>query len=525
MAIDASDSAIAGGSSFRSNRLTLLWVFLASLAVRVVFLGIAPNNTTDAWSRYRDAAGWLQHPGILPRVTLEGAWLPFHIWLLGAVLWITNSEMSLRIFTVLLGTATILFYWGIVERAFGARVALASSLLLALFGFHIAYSVTTGSEVPTIFFIAAGIYAWLRFVSQADWPWGILSAAMFGMASLCRFEAWICAPILAIMVLDWGDRQSSFLVQKDLLRRALGFGLLASVPAIGWMIFSFLRWGDPLMLPHRTIEINRHAGPAILHHSILFRLFTVPASLALSLSPLVLGLAVVGLVITFSPRLRPARSLAALALSLLAFNYWNSIRYEVTQARYTLLYAWLLIPFAFQGLLWLGERWTWMKSRLAFAVVVGLFILWQAGIIAGAAFAPTRVADRLGAMSPTVPLHREERALTDWLLANHPPSAAVILDDFNWESVAIARFARLDLARTFRITPAYYSDGALMRQQLERFVNDQHPALLVCSPYGPIGGIWPAEDGEQLNVQNTVLHLQLQWRGERWRVYAVTYGK
>lgn len=509
----------------RDNAKVLISLFVLAFGIRLIFLQIAPNNTTDAWSRYHNAVFWLQNPAALPPATATNAWLPLHFWLLGTLLWLTKSEAALRLFTALLAALTVLLYWGIVRRAFDRRVALASSFLFALFGFHIAFSVTTGSEAPTIFFMVAGIYGWIRFASDHRWPWAILSAVMFGCACLCRFEPWLCAPLLGVMLLDPGNGFSIAGIFRDrvALRRAIGFALLGSAAAIGWMVFSVFKWGDPLELPHRTVALNLNFRPAVLRHSIPFRLLTVPASLMLSLSPVVAGLAAVGVLRAFKRSLRPARALAVLALVLFAFNYWNSIHYEVTQARYTLLYSWLLFPFAFEALEWFAERLPRIKFRTAIAATMIFFLLWEAGIMVGATHARPAIADRLSVLSPSVPLHREMRDLTSWLLANRPPSSAVILDEFNWDSPNIARFAHLDSASTFHITQAYYNDRAQMRQDMDQFVRAQHPALFIGSPYGPIGTLWSIGDRTQLDVPSPRLHLELKWQGPYWRVYAVTY--
>jgi len=347
------DPSAGMGAVSRRHLGLLLLLFVLAFAIRLAFIPIAPNNTTDAWQRFHDAELWLRNPGVLPKETSEGAWLPMHFWLLGSVLWLTKSEMGLRIFTALLGALTVVFCWAIFRRAFEPGIALLSAVLLVLFDFHITFSITTGSEVPTIFFLAVGVYTWLRYASEGKAVWVLLSATMFSMACLCRFEAWVCAPVLALMTLDSSQGWVPALSDRSRVKRALGFGLLASSGALGWMLFSFLKWGDALELVHRTAQLNLHFRAAILRHSMAFRVLTVPASLASSLSPLILGLAVPGLLLVLLRPLRPARSLAVLALTLFAFNFYSSVRYETTQARYTLLYSWLLFPFALEALRWL----------------------------------------------------------------------------------------------------------------------------------------------------------------------------
>jgi len=430
--------------------------------------------------------------------------------------------MSLRVFTALLGALTVVFCWAIFRRAFDARIALLSAVLLALFDFHIAFSITTGSEVPTIFFLAVGVYSWLRYSSEGGVVWVLLSAVMFSMASLCRFEAWLCAPVLAMMMFDSGQGWRAALSDRSRVKRALGFGLLASGGALGWMLFSFLRWRDALELVHRTAWLNLHFRPEVLRHSMAFRLFTVPVSLATSLSPLILLLAALGLLLVLVKPLRPARSLAVMALTLFAFNFYSSVRYVTTQARYTLLYSWLLFPFAFKALRWLANHPRRAEFSAAASGTVIFFLLWQVGIVVGATYAHPVIADRLGVMSPTIPLPHEMRGLIHWLVENKPGSSAIILDDFNWQSsTMISHFVPLDPSRTFRVTPRYYSNRDLLRRDLDEFAEARQPVLCVCSPYGPIGMMWSVRDAQDVNVEYPAIHLHVLWRGEHWRVYSI----
>src|SRR5215467_8696021 len=354
------------------SRWTATWasLFLLALIVRLVFLPITFNNTTDAWSRLHNAQLWLHHPTALPPATSHDAWLPLHFWLLGTALWVIKSETAARVFTVLLSTLTVVLCAGVWARAFGRRIALASSLVLALFGFHIAFSITTSSEAPTIFFLAAGTYGWVRYAAEARWRWLLLSTLALVAASLCRFEAWLVPPVLSLTLLDFSRGWSSVFSNGVAWRKSLRVAVGTCSGAVGWVIFSFMRWGDPFELPHRPIWLNTHFRPTVLHPSLSFRLLTVPGSLLISLSPLVAALAALGLVVVIARARGTARSLALVVLVLLGFNWWNSIRYEVTLARYTLLYSWLLIPFAFDALRWLSTHWRGADNRAAFSAVI-----------------------------------------------------------------------------------------------------------------------------------------------------------
>jgi hypothetical protein len=498
-----------------------LVLFGAALAVRLVFVHIAPNNTTDAWSRYQDALAWLKNPLHLPQETTTDAWLPLHIWLLGCVAWLGKSEMSARLFTVSVGSLTVLPYWGIVQRAFSRRAAFVSTLLLTLFGFHIAFSVTTGSEVPTIFFLAVGVYGWVRYRSEPTAGWLLLAALALGAACWCRFEAWLFSPVLSVMLLDFSHGWSGIWKNRRAWLHAGAFGVCASAGAASWMLLSFVKWGDPLALPHRTISLNLRFRAEVLRHGLLFRTLVAPGSVLASLSPLLLALALLGVLQVLLRGNPTARSLAFLLVVLFSFNEYNAVRYEITQARYTLMYSWLLIPFVLPGLESVSQRWPRAASGAALAGVVAFFVLWQGGIALYAQFGRSQAADKLDDMSPMIPLHREMRGLTKWLRLNASPSEATVLDDLNWESDTIMRFSGLDPSRTFRVTPELYANPSLLNGQVEDFIRRQNPRIVICSPYGLIGKAWHVGDLQGLQAPVAGIRLRLAWQGAFWRVYRI----
>jgi hypothetical protein len=501
------------------------WVgvfLLVGFIVRLSFVFIAPNNGVDALSRYRYALLWIRNPLHLPQPSADAAWLPLHFWLLGAILALHNSELSARLFTAVVGTLTILPYWAILRRAFGRRVALASTLVFGLFGFHVAYSVTTSSEAPTAFLLALGIYFWIRFLLEGKWKWGIAAGIALSLSSLCRFEPWISIPILSVLLLDFSRGWASVWSNRRAWLRMTCFALVASAGAVGWMIYSYARWGDALELPHRTIRDIQSLSPA-LRHPLPYRMLVVPASLAISLSPLIIALAVVGMLRVLCQAKLAARSIAVLSLTLFGFNYFNAMVHGTTQARYTLVYSWLFIPFAFEGLRWTANTWAWTNGPKGYASVIGFFLFWQSGIIAGAHYAPTMIADGLSSVSPTLPLRVENRGLTEWLRQHTNGTDAVVFDEFNYESDTLIRFSDLDSSQVYQVRHLAYSDSKILSKELQAFIRLHHPHLAVCSPDGPIGAEWALDDNENLEVSVAGIRLHLEWRGSHWRVYSIEY--
>jgi Dolichyl-phosphate-mannose-protein mannosyltransferase len=490
--------------------------FLVALAasIRVAFLFVTRNASTDAWARYQIALNWLHHPGQVP----SEVWLPLHFWLLGAVLEFHNSELTVRLATLFLGALTVLPFWALVRRVFDSRVAIYSSVVFACFGMHVGYSTTTGSEVPTIFFMVTGLYGWARYKSEENWRWGVFSGAALSAACLCRFEPWVLVAVLVPLTASFGGCwQTNF--GRD-LRRVVIFLSAASTGAVGWSLFSWWKWGSPFASAHATMVAN---ATYPIQHSMAYRLAAVPVTLLAALSPVIVGLALVGIyqAVASFPSIRGCLALAALALS--GSHFLNSALHSVTQARYTLIYSWLLIPFAFQALYALepaSNRRTVRKSFLALAL---FFVVWQAGIAVVAEYGPCSWGDKLGRLSPLMPFPFHLRELMAWVGTHAGSYDSVVVDNFNYEADDILRFA-LPGRIAFKL-PFTTDNSDLLQRELAEFIGSERPKFIVYSADGQLGRMWPLADqpAVEVNVYGNDLHLRRLWQNADYRVYAVEY--
>ena len=508
--------------SFRFDRTagqTGIILFILALLIRAIFLFITPNNGVDAWARYMYAIGWLNDPSSLPSGTANDAWLPFHFWLLGGALWFWKSEWTARVLTLLLGALTVFPIWALTRKIFGREIALGGTLALAIFGFHVGYSVTTSSEVPTICFLVTSLYCWHRYYLEPSWKWAITSGLLLAAACLTRFEAWLVPPVLILALLDYSKGWRSLRSSVQAWRNAVRFAIPASSGVIGWMLFSWEKWGDPMKLPHRTIAENT-SKIAELHHGMGYRLAVVPGALIISLSPLLAALAAVGLIGTIWRGTMLTRSLACLFLALMTFNYYNSVRHEVTQAKYTLVYSWLCMPFAFLAVAWITSRWRLCSMRCASSLLVLFFLLWQSAVAVGSIYAPPSVADRLGVLSVTLPLKTELRGLVAWLKINDPSGTGVILDDYNYEGTDIIRFSHISPSDTFSVKIHAYHDPDL-KNKIAEFVTQHKPRFCICSPDGPIGRALSLRAQRELQIPSLNVHLIRLWEGVHWAVFSI----
>ena len=505
----------AAGVSLSEGRVPAL-LFAVAILVRLLFLFVTLNNGGDSFARFSLAQGWLRTPNRLP----SDVWPPFHFWLLATALAIWNSEWSARALTMLLGAVTVVPFWGIVRRLFDRQVALYASLTLAVFGFHIGYSDTTSSEVPTVFLLVLGLYCWLRFRNGDGWRWLLAIAPVFGAACLTRFEPWLWLPVLTVLLLDFSSGLRSVLTNRTAWIRAIAFGVASSAGAIGWMIYSFLRWSSPFAQAAQT-QLLQETVYAYMRPPLWYRVVVVPGSLVVSLSPLLPALAVLGMVLIFARRrLLPAVP-AILLLVLAGAHEANSVRQSLTMSRYTLVYSWLLFPYAFEGVRWLRDK----SARLAVpnlhVAVLALFLLWQAGVTAGSYVGPDWSVDRLSMVSPTLPLTREARTIINWLRENRGPNDAILMDTYHDWSTDILRFSGVSLEDAYRVP--YPADPVALRNKVTAFLSTRHPRLLVYSPEGELGRILHPSPGSAAELPEYGIRLHRQFQTTNFVVYSIEY--
>ena len=380
---------------------------------------------------------------------------------------------------------------------------------------------TTSSEGPTIFFLVLGSYGLVRYYLNEGWPWLVLCTLGFSAASLCRYEVWIMIPLLAVCILVF-SRFEAGLLGRHIGAKTASFVLLASTGAISWMVYNFAVWGDPLAAFRRNAFGAKYLQP---QQSFIHRLVAVPGALVVTLSPLFAALALWG-VWEVARRARVQQgmlkqALAAVAMSLVALQVINSVRSNLTMARFTLMYSWLLIPYAFEGLRLISERWRVLRMRVLPGSAVVFFLLWQVGIAAGAYYAPPEIASRLSSVAPTLPLDPELRNLTHWLKTHRKPGEVIVVDQYNYEAVDITRYSDIPFSETLPVRESL--DLPPIRQEVMEFIKQRRPHLLVYCPWGILGSLWPIEDQNETALPELNIRLRRLWQGRRYRVYEVDF--
>jgi Dolichyl-phosphate-mannose-protein mannosyltransferase len=507
---------VPAGFAALQNAAVLLTI---ALSLRILFLLHSNNTGTDAWARYTASLLWAQRPDHLP----SDVWLPLPFWILGSVLHFWPTESAARIFTLLLGTVTILPFYGVAKRLCSPRVAFYASVVFACLGLHIGYSVSTSSEAPTLLLLIVGTYCWLRFRTDLKPRWFITSAVAFNAAALCRYEAGVFILLIGILIII--DRVPDNHTLSKRLRTGVMFTLLASLSSIAWSLFCIWKWGDPLAPAHKTVWLNEHR-PSVLQIGFIHKLLAVPGDLAGSLGPVVLALSLIGIVKAIKNRnSSPAADVAIMAVVMATFQYFNAVVNGTTMARYTLMYSWLFIMLCFYGIEVISGRWSLSQSRTALVFTVASFVVWQSALVLGAHYAPCWIADKLGSVSATVPLRCELRQTISWLNTHLSAADSVIVDDVQYESTDVVRFSKVASLRYFR-APFNAADTGPLLTELAAFVEANHPGVLVYSPRGQLGRIWQLPPGElQQSISGLGFGVCEVWQNGEYRVYQITYGR
>jgi hypothetical protein len=287
------------------------------------------------------------------------------------------------------------------------------------------------------------------------------------------------------------------------------------------MVFSFAKWGDPLALPHRTFALNQ-TRPADLQPDLLYSLAVVPGSLFMSLTPVVLVLALLGVAWCIARGSQLERAWACLVVLLILGNCYGSVVQRATMARYTLMYSWLLLPLAFKGLEILGRRWAVFSKTGTFAAVLLFVLAWQVGIVLGAKYAPERIADKLAVMAPTLPLPVDLQKVVDEVKTYRKEGDAIIVDNFQYEATDIIRFSGIPRADALRVP--YRRDNATIEASLRAFLETRQPRLLVYTPKGPLGRFLKLGDEESVTLPEYGMRVRRLWKGSHYALYEIDYN-
>ena len=238
------------------------WLFAALLIYFLYFFHLtAAGMLGPDEPRYASIGREMARSGdwITPRLWGE-PWFekpPLLYWMTAAAFRLgLRDELAPRLPVALVSVAFLAFFFWIVRRDFGERIAWFAALILATSAGWIGMSQAAVTDIPLAAAFSAAVLLSLRWVQKGERAQLPYAAALLGAAVLAKG---LVAPALFLPVLWFGRRRL-----LDLLRPSvLGVFLLVAAP---WYIACFVRNGWPFLnvfiWQH---HVERVFSPALQH--------------------------------------------------------------------------------------------------------------------------------------------------------------------------------------------------------------------------------------------------------------------
>lgn len=480
----------------------LLVVCAAAAALRIASFFLSENAGGDALARAQLTARWLQSPGLQFHFDV---WLPLHFWMMGAVSALVGDVgLGSRLLSLALGIASVYAMWALTRELDGAESALYSAIVFALYGLHIAYSVTSSCDVPYLFFVLAGLALFFRGRRTGS-LWLFLSGGLaLTVAAGIRYEAWVVIASLNAV----------------LLYRREFRGLAVFLPASGawpafWMAYEWVTRGNPLYSP--ALNYSWVANDISFYGaSLIYRLLLPPGVILITLTPL----AVLGFVLSGRRVWKVGGALAEFAFVLGFFAavqfYQIAAGGTMSYARYTLTLGALVAALSGVGLYRSFPRRGLLVGVMA-ANLCALFLL----AVVGNPF-----INKVRSLAPVLHFTTYVEETGRYLKSHLGARDAVVIDEYNYEPNLIAAVAGLPLLESER---AFLMPDRTTPEKQEQavagllpYMRSRRPSHLVYAEQGVLRRSLPLAAGcSAAQVEEMVLTCVFQ--NAQYRIYEIRY--
>jgi len=480
-----------------------------------VFLFLSVNNGGDALARVGATAQWLQHPSLK---FFFGRYLPLHFWLIGGLTFLLHDvSLAGRSLSLVLGTASLGLFWRLAWELYRTRAANLSLLVFSLYSLHIAYSTTSSSEVPYLFFVLLGLVCFFAYRRSGS-VW-LLALAGIGLtvAAAIRYEAWVIIFSITLLLLHslWQTLQ-----QGPWRMRHLGpvvlFGATGGAWPAFWMFFVWAKMGHPFYF------VNEQGASvleqlAFAQRSTWYLLGLSPGVLLLTLSPVVIAAILYALWLAIHEGAGREFFTVLIIVALVQF-------YEIVSggllplARYTLTLGTLLAALSGHGLERLAHRF-FPRAMNGFRMVVLATLVLNLATILVLSETQNRYSEKLGSISPRLRFPHQIEDVGKYLRPRLGPDDAVVIDNYNDDSNIVAAAAGLPLLPGDR---AYLARSQTC-SALESYIKAKHPGYLVYSDSGTLRPCLPLPQGRSTPTSFAGMEFRCVLENETYRVYEIKY--
>jgi 4-amino-4-deoxy-L-arabinose transferase-like glycosyltransferase len=360
-----------------STRLLIGLLLVAALVPRLWVYPVNENRFGDAVARTELAERWLKQPHLIESFG-DGArqFGPLHVYLVGVALTVMDREDAGRAVSLLFGVLSVVPLFVLTRRLFGWRAGVWAGLAFAVWGMHVQFSTTAGSEAVALFLMLCVFALYAQAFEERRFGPVFGAAVVLNLACALRYDAWLYIPLLALLALPWAkDRVAAVTL-------AVAFGLLCLPFPLWWMQGNELAHGDPFY-PIQYIEAFHQdwvQGSLVGWRQWRFRaqsVFYWPGTAVLTLSPGVAVLGMAGMVKAWRERTE-TRWLVLAALVPTAYYTFRAavLANFVPLERFTVTQLVLLLPFVALGF----SAWTGAWSERARRAMAGGIIALAVGV-------------------------------------------------------------------------------------------------------------------------------------------------
>lgn len=178
-------------------------------------------DESQYWSWSRDLAfGYFSKPPLLA-------------WIIAASSAVCgDGEACARAASPILYFGTSLAIYGIALELYDARTAFWSAIVFALLPGVAFSSRIISTDVPLLFCWALALFAYVKLLRAADWRWGLLLGAAFGVGMLAKYAMayFLAGMIIAALF----DREARAVMTRPQTWAALALAVLILSPNIVW---------------------------------------------------------------------------------------------------------------------------------------------------------------------------------------------------------------------------------------------------------------------------------------------------
>ena len=435
----------------RDDAIAVGLLSLATLIVGVVTIAATYDKPGDGPNHALMAYAWSRHPWLIT----NGDWLPGFTYLAGLCMMVLpHPATTARLYNLALSTASIAAYYALVRGVFDQRVAILSTIALAMMPMRIALGASSLTEAGLLFFTVAGCLLILRaFTPNLRFVFLSASLTLFVLAEMTRYEAWALIPLIIAYVYARS--------------RSLGLTLLATAALtifpLEWSIATHLHTGKSL---HGiSVVVNSPDRPGMTHGLVrvqwllhLLRWYVgwlLPVGMA------------VGLAREFAVTVRARLEVDRAAYAILTAVFCSQVVFGLLMLGNNLIGRYLLVSLA-------------LAMPYAMVTYLDLFGNRRRAMGLGAfAVAISFISSYMGRMPRTYVTRRAPRetfALASWLENGPYRDAAVLMTEMYWRSLYLPLYSPHLVDRYYVVSNWVSPDW------IRDFVEQQRPRLLITIP-------------------------------------------